>query len=169
MINVRARRTLAASTLVVSLTALLISCSGGSDTASSDTSSPSRGIRTTAPATTAGEPSAATTTAPAQAPEKVRDAFAGLQATYNDGCTTPGNCEYFLGRLHDELARLDKAMRADPQGPGHFKEPLAWLAKLLHEVGDDTSFDNLKKHQDQLTGTRDKINAWMQGHPEDYR
>ncbi|MGM9330834.1 hypothetical protein [Streptomyces murinus] len=169
MINASARRTLAASALVVSSTALLISCSSGPDTASSDSSSPSPDIRTTAPATPTDDPAPASTTEPPQDVEKVRDAFAGLQATYNDGCTTPGNCAYFLGRLHDELTGLDKAMRADPQGPGHFEEPLARLAKLWGELGDDTSFENLKKHQDQLTGARDKINAWMQGHPEDYR
>ncbi|MEU3530898.1 hypothetical protein AB0E70_04790 [Streptomyces murinus] len=134
-----------------------------------DRSPPSHDIRTTAPATPTEESASANATEPPQDVEKVRDAFAGLQATYNDGCTTPGNRAYFLGRLHDELTGLDKAMRADPQGPGHFKEPLARLAKLWGELGDDTSFGNLKKHQDQLTGTRDKINAWMQGHPEDYR
>ncbi|MFD1272623.1 hypothetical protein ACFQ51_14605 [Streptomyces kaempferi] len=69
----------------------------------------------------------------------------------------------------DELNSLDKAMKTDPQGPGHFKEPLAWIVELRAELGDDSSFENLKKHQDLLTGTRDKINTWMQGHPEDYR
>ncbi|MEU0967493.1 hypothetical protein ABZ357_19410 [Streptomyces sp. NPDC005917] len=95
--------------------------------------------------------------------------FARLQATYNDGCTTPGNCEYFLGRVLDELSSLNVAMKADPQGPDHFKEPLAWIAELRAELGEDSSFANLKKHQDLLTGTRDKINTWMQSHPEDYR
>ena len=92
-----------------------------------------------------------------------------LRATYNDGCTTPGNCEYFLGRVLDELGSLDETMKADPQGPGHFKEPLALIAALRTGLGDDSSFENLKKHQDLLTGTRNKINTWMQGHPEDYR
>ncbi|WP_326765793.1 hypothetical protein OG978_15465 [Streptomyces sp. NBC_01591] len=103
-------------------------------------------------------------------PEAVRDAFAGLQATLNDNCT-PGssNCAYFLGRVHDELARLDKAMKADAQGPGHFKEPIAWIATLRGTLNGDTSTDNLEKHRSELIGTRDRINTWMQGHPEDYR
>ncbi|TFV32349.1 hypothetical protein E4K10_18720 [Streptomyces sp. T1317-0309] len=69
----------------------------------------------------------------------------------------------------DELNGLDAAMKADPQGPAHFKEPLARIAELRAELGGDRSFENLKKHQQLLTGTRDRINAWMQGHPEDYR
>ncbi|MFD3804585.1 hypothetical protein ACFWSF_02420 [Streptomyces sp. NPDC058611] len=104
-------------------------------------------------------------TAPA---EKVRDAFAGLQATLNDSCT-PGNCAYFLGRVHEELHRMDRAMKADPKGAGHFPEPIALIAKLDAELGDDRTFENLKKHETLLVGTRDKINVWMQGHPDDYR
>ncbi|MEV5197565.1 hypothetical protein [Streptomyces sp. NPDC053720] len=103
-------------------------------------------------------------------PEAVRDAFAGLQATLNDNCT-PGspNCAYFLGRVHDELVRLDKAMKADAQGPGHFKQPIAEIAALRKTLNGDTSTDNLEKHRSELIGTRDRINTWMQGHPEDYR
>ncbi|MEV5783650.1 MULTISPECIES: hypothetical protein [Streptomyces] len=167
MISLRARHALSVSTLVVVLSSLLLSCSGGPGTTSStDEESPVRKA-VSAPATE--EPAAPSTAEPAPEAEKVRDAFAGLQATYNDGCTTPGNCEYFLGRVLDELNSLDKAMKTDPQGPGHFKEPLAWIVELRAELGDDSSFENLKKHQDLLTGTRDKINTWMQGHPEDYR
>ncbi|MFI0966052.1 hypothetical protein ACH4S8_32360 [Streptomyces sp. NPDC021080] len=169
MINMRARRALGASTLGVALASLLLSCSGSPDTTSSDGKAPVRDIRKAASAPATEEPPAPNTAEPTPGVEKVRDAFAGLQATYNDGCTTPGNCEYFLGRVLDELNRLDGAMKADPQGPGHFKEPLAWIAKLRAGLGDDRSFENLKKHQTLLTGTRDKINAWMQGHPEDYR
>ncbi|MCX4847767.1 hypothetical protein [Streptomyces sp. NBC_00893] len=103
-------------------------------------------------------------------PEAVRDAFAGLQATLNDNCT-PGssNCAYFLGRVHDELVRLDKAMKADAQGPGHFKQPIAEIAALRKTLNGDISTDNLEKHRSELIGTRDRINTWMQGHPEDYR
>ncbi|MFC9618558.1 hypothetical protein ACFTXM_00685 [Streptomyces sp. NPDC056930] len=103
-------------------------------------------------------------------PEAVRDAFAGLQATLNDNCT-PGsaNCAYFLGRVNDELARLDKAMKADAQGPGHFKEPLARISALRTTLNGDTSTANLEKHRSELIGTRDRISTWMQGHPEDYR
>ncbi|MFE2857015.1 hypothetical protein ACFXJO_38595 [Streptomyces lavendulae] len=101
-------------------------------------------------------------------PEKVRDAFAGLQATLGESCT-PGNCAYFLGRVHDELHRLDRAMKADPKGPGHFPEPIAAVAGLDRELGGDRSFENLKKHQSTLIGTRDQINTWMQDHPDDYR
>ncbi|MFJ7255426.1 hypothetical protein ACIQWV_23260 [Streptomyces sp. NPDC098085] len=103
-------------------------------------------------------------------PEAVRDAFAGLQATLNDNCT-PGsaNCAYFLGRVNDELARLDKAMRADAQGAGHFKEPLARISALRKTLNGDTATANLEKHRSDLLGTRDRVNTWMQGHPEDYR
>ncbi|MET9659340.1 hypothetical protein [Streptomyces sp. NPDC006510] len=103
-------------------------------------------------------------------PEAVRDAFAGLQATLNDNCT-PGASDRgcFLGRVHDELARLDKAMKADAQGPGHFKEPIARIAALRRTLNGDISTDNLEKHRSELIGTRDRVNTWMQGHPEDYR
>ncbi|MEU1126838.1 hypothetical protein ABZ371_25480 [Streptomyces sp. NPDC005899] len=104
------------------------------------------------------------------APSLVRDAFAGLQATLGDTCTPgAGDCAYFLGRVDDELARLDGAMRADPQGPGHFEEPLAWLTTLRTTLGDDASTQELEAHRDELIGTRDRVNTWMQGHPEDYR
>ncbi|MFF3446666.1 hypothetical protein ACFYXJ_05925 [Streptomyces sp. NPDC002667] len=169
MINMRARHALGVSTLLVTLASGLLSCSGGPGTTSSDPESPARNIRAAASAPATEEPSTPSTAAPAPGVEKVRDAFAGLQATYNYGCTTPGNCAYFLGRVLDELSRLDGAMKADPQGPGHFKEPLVWIADLRAELGGDRSFENLKKHQKLLTGTRDKINTWMQGHPEDYR
>jgi len=177
MIDARARRALSTSLSVVALTSLLLSCSGGSGTTPSRAAPPTRDVHTSAPAAGTEEPSAPGTEEPstpgpaetAPGPEKVRDAFAGLQATYSDGCTTPGNCAYFLGRVHDELDRLDAAMKADPQGPAHFREPRAWIAKLRAELGDDSSFENLRKHQDSLTGTRDEINTWMQGHPEDYR
>ncbi|WP_308289084.1 hypothetical protein [Streptomyces erythrochromogenes] len=105
---------------------------------------------------------------PGSPPEKVRDAFAGLQATL-DGSCTPSECAYFLGRVYDELHGLDAAMKADPKGPGHFPEPIALIAKLDAELGGDRSFKNLKAHQTLLIGTRDKINTWMQGHPDDYR
>ncbi|KOU71322.1 hypothetical protein [Streptomyces sp. IGB124] len=105
---------------------------------------------------------------PGTAPEKVRDAFAGLQATL-DGSCTPAECAYFVGRVYDELHGLDAAMKADPKGPGHFPEPIALVAKLDAELGGDRSFKNLKEHQTLLIGTRDKINTWMQGHPDDYR
>ncbi|KUJ37505.1 hypothetical protein AB0N87_01475 [Streptomyces sp. NPDC093228] len=174
MIDTRARHALGASTLVVALASLLLACSGSPNTTSGGGTSPSHDVRTTASAPAAqepaaGEPAAADATEPAPGVEKVRDVFARLQATYNDGCTTPGNCEYFLGRVLDELNGLDAAMKADPQGPAHFKEPLARIAELRAELGGDRSFENLKQHQQLLTGTRDKINAWMQGHPEDYR
>ncbi|MFB8024351.1 hypothetical protein ACFQ6U_04375 [Streptomyces sp. NPDC056465] len=104
------------------------------------------------------------------APELVRDAFAGLQATYQDGCAPgDGNCAYFLGRVEEELDGLDKAMKADKQGPGHFEEPLAWIGTLRTGLGGDRSTPNLEKHRSELLGTRDRINTWMQGHPEDYR
>ncbi|MGW2780694.1 hypothetical protein ACWC3X_05500 [Streptomyces populi] len=171
MIDIRVRHVFGASSLVVVLASLALACSGGQGTAPGDGESPVRDVRRTASAPAAeGAPAPSTAQpAPGAGVEKVRDVFAQLQATYNDGCTTPGNCEYFLGRVFDNLGALDKAMEADPQGPGHFKEPRAWIAQLRTGLGGDRSFENLKKHQDLLTGTRDKINAWMQGHPEDYR
>ncbi|MER5275204.1 hypothetical protein ABT025_05540 [Streptomyces sp. NPDC002809] len=108
--------------------------------------------------------------AAARGPVDVRDAFAGLQATYQDGCAPGGaNCAYFLGRVNDELARLDRSMNADNGGPNHFKEPMGWIAALRTTLAGDTSTANLEKHRKQLIGTRDRINVWMQGHPEDYR
>ncbi|QLJ00492.1 hypothetical protein HZZ00_05490 [Streptomyces sp. NEAU-sy36] len=165
----RARRVLGASTLVVASAALLLSCSADTGTAPSAGAPPTRAVRTPAPVTSTEEPADPSTVVPSPGPEKVRDAFAVLQATYNDGCTTPGNCAYFLNRVLDNLDGLDAAMKADPQGPAHFEQPLAWIAGLRRELGDDRSFENLKKHQERLTGVRDRINAWMQGHPEDYR
>ncbi|MFF4422765.1 hypothetical protein ACFY04_18625 [Streptomyces sp. NPDC001549] len=35
--------------------------------------------------------------------------------------------------------------------------------------GGDRSTANLEKHKALLIGTRDGINAWMQGHPDDCR
>ncbi len=99
---------------------------------------------------------------------EVRDAFAGLQATLGDACT-PGNCAYFLGRVYDELHRLDRAMKANTKGAGHFPEPIALIKELDVKLGGDRSFENLKKHQTSLIETRDEINTWMQGHPDDYR
>ncbi|MFJ8887522.1 hypothetical protein ACIRJR_29515 [Streptomyces sp. NPDC102402] len=104
------------------------------------------------------------------APELVRDAFSGLQATYQDGCAPGGaNCAYFLGRVNSELNRLDKAMKADKKGPGHFKEPIAWIGTLRTTLDGDLATPNLEKHRGELIGTRDRINTWMQDHPEDYR
>ncbi|MFD6244162.1 hypothetical protein [Streptomyces roseolus] len=99
--------------------------------------------------------------------EKVRDAFATLQATLNDSCAT--DCSYFLGRVHKELQELDMAMKADPKGPGHFPEPIARMAELNETLAGDASYPNLKKHRKELIGTRDFINTWMQDHPDDYR
>ncbi|MBX7467070.1 hypothetical protein [Streptomyces sp. NPDC057910] len=167
-----------AAVAAVVLAAVCVSCG-----ASPKSDTPAAG----AGATAASRPAAASPTqdgsgadgaaaAPAAAPsepatpgvEKVRDAFAGLQATLFDSCT-PGNCAYFLGRVYDELHGMDQAMKADPKGPGHFPEPIALIRKLDAQLGGDRSFGNLKSHQSLLIGTRDKINTWMQGHPEDYR
>ncbi|MGC5006187.1 hypothetical protein [Streptomyces sp. NBC_00353] len=107
---------------------------------------------------------------PASRPAQVRDAFATLQATLNDTCTPgTGNCAYVLGRVHDELAGLEASMKAYPKDPGHFKEPVAWMTTLDRTLKGDTSTENLEKHRSELFGTRDRINTWMQGHPEDYR
>ncbi|MFD4245502.1 hypothetical protein ACFWP3_28515 [Streptomyces sp. NPDC058525] len=175
-----------AAVLAVALAAFTVSC--GADPAAPPagapaSSAPAASTPTAAPASGSASASAsvpapsASVPAPSSSvpeptgsvpPEKVRDAFAGLQATLNDSCT-PSQCAYFLGRVYDELHRLDRAMKADPKGPGHFPEPIALIAKLDKELGGDRSFENLKKHQTSLIGTRDKINTWMQGHPDDYR
>lgn len=178
-------RAAATAALTVALAALTVSCGNDAEpkaksspapsassapVAASPSASPAAGTGTPAPAATptarasAGSPSEM----PSAPPELVRDAFAGLQATLNDSCT-PGNCAYFLGRVHDELHRLDRAMKADPKGPGHFPEPIALIAKLDKELGGNRTFENLKKHQNALIGTRDQINTWMQDHPDDYR
>ncbi|MFF3314544.1 hypothetical protein ACFYV5_03405 [Streptomyces sp. NPDC003035] len=105
---------------------------------------------------------------PTPPPVRVRDAFAGLQATLSYTCT-PSDCAFNLGRIHDELDRLDRAMKADPKGPGHFPEPIAWIKDLRTTLNGDRSTENLKKHRTELFGTRDRINTWMQDHPDDYR
>jgi hypothetical protein len=113
---------------------------------------------------------AVVTEAPATRPALVRDAFATLQATLNETCTPgAGDCGYVLGRINDQLVGLEASMKAYPNGPGHFKEPVAWVAALRTSLNGDTSTVNLEKHHSELFGTRDRINTWMQGHPEDYR
>ncbi|MER7953209.1 hypothetical protein [Streptomyces sp. NPDC096030] len=146
---------------------LLVSCSSAEER-------PGRPAPTTAAAAPLADDDSRAEDAPAPqdgmptpAPVQVRDAFAGLQATLGGSCAT--DCAYFLGRVHDELDRLDAAMKADPKGPGHFPEPIAWIEKLWTTLGGDRSFANLKKHETLLNGTRDRINTWMQGHPDDYR
>ncbi|MEU9859616.1 hypothetical protein AB0D99_02000 [Streptomyces sp. NPDC047971] len=151
---------------------LLISCSSASEQ-SPDQAAATPGATST-PLTAAGDDGTQAEGGPAEddgspsaAPVLVRDAFAGLQATYNGSCAS--DCAYFLGRVHDELQELDAAMKADPKGPGHFREPIAWTEELRTTLAGDRSYANLKKHQTRLIGTRDRINTWMQGHPDDYR
>ncbi|MFB7216789.1 hypothetical protein [Streptomyces sp. NPDC056227] len=122
-----------------------------------------------AEASAAAEDAAASGTL-ATRPAQVRDAFATLQATLDETCTPgAGDCGYVLGRVNDQLMGLEASMKAYPNGPGHFKEPVAWLAALRMSMKGDTSTDNLEKHRSELFGMRDRINTWMQGHPEDYR
>ncbi len=71
--------------------------------------------------------------------------------------------------MNEELTGTDASMKVDPQGPGHFEEPLEWTATLRTTLAGDTSTANLEKHFKDLVGTRDRVNSWMQGHPEDYR
>ncbi|MFD8801781.1 hypothetical protein [Streptomyces atroolivaceus] len=100
-------------------------------------------------------------------PELVRDAFAGLQATLDGDCTPgDGDCAHFLGRVKDELNRLDRSMKADKKGPGHFKEPIAWIGALRTTLDGDVSTPNLERHRTELIGTRDRVSTWMRGHPE---
>ncbi|MGW2013315.1 hypothetical protein [Streptomyces sp. NPDC001927] len=169
------RRGMTALLAVPLAAALLISCSAsGEDTAADatagSTASPvATGADGGAGAEASTDPGVAEATdgEPTPGPELVRDAFAGLQATLNDSCAT--DCAYFLGRVHEELDGLDRAMKADPKGPGHFPEPIAWIEKLRTTLAGDTTYPNLKKHQTLLISTRDRINTWMQGHPDDYR
>ncbi|MFD6415149.1 hypothetical protein [Streptomyces sp. NPDC060194] len=122
------------------------------------------------PDPSAGQDDGAPQPPPSPGPELVRDAFAGLQATLNDTCTPgAGDCAYFLGRVHEELTGLDEAMKADPKGPGHFPEPIEWIAELGTTLNGDTSTENLETHRTDLIGVRDRINTWMQDHPDDYR
>ncbi|MEU6061388.1 hypothetical protein [Streptomyces sp. NPDC047097] len=157
------RTALAAAALAVALTA----CSGDADPARDRTApSPSPSTAASADGVGGGQP----TVDASPGPEKVRDAFAGLQATLGETCTPgAGDCASFLGRVHEELTGLDASMRADAQGPGHFTEPLAWIAALEKKLAGDTSTENLEAHRTALVGTRDRVNTWMQDHPHDYR
>ncbi|WP_410538610.1 hypothetical protein [Streptomyces sp. KL2] len=176
----RIRRARAAA-LAVPVALLLPSCSVSADREVDGGPSPSRSavtettagpaseeLRSIASASAEAEESAAFSP-PSPGPEAVRDAFAGLQATLNDSCGTPGNCEYLLNRVVGELERLDAAMKADGKGPGHFPEPIEWIAAMRERIGEDRSYEHLKSHQDLIFGTRDRINVWMQDHPDDYR
>ncbi|RKT07461.1 hypothetical protein BX286_5522 [Streptomyces sp. 3211.6] len=158
----------AVTAVTVTLAALTASCgSGGSHTGSGGGPRPKTSAAGPAADSVPPAPALPASDAGPQ-PEQVRDAFAGLQATLGDSCT-PGNCAYFLGRVHDELHRLDRAMKADPKGPGHFPEPIALIARLDQELGADHGFENLKRHQPALLAARDEIDTWMQDHPDDYR
>ncbi|MFE7213150.1 hypothetical protein ACFU93_24730 [Streptomyces sp. NPDC057611] len=121
----------------------------------------------TSPSGTAGYHT--TEAAPGAAVPQVRDAFAVLQATYTDGCTTPGNCEYFLNRVLTNLNDLYNSMKASPKGTGHFAGPLSRIRAMQDALGGDFSFQNLKQHQKLLLDTREEVNTWMQSHPDDYR
>ncbi|MFB6980345.1 hypothetical protein [Streptomyces scopuliridis] len=166
----RVRRT---AIFTVVIAACLLSCSAGVDDTSGDvgTGDTFRSSSGSAPADAAVQENAAVNATPpaSPAPERVRDAFAGLQATLHDTCT-PGSegCAYFLGRVHDEVMGLDAAMKADPKGPGHFPEPIAWIAGLRTTLDGDTSAESLETHRTELIGVRDRINVWMQDHPDDY-
>lgn len=154
--------------------ACLLSCSAGTDDTSAGvgTRDTSRSPSAPAPADATARENAAVSATPAVSPgpELVRDAFAGLQATLNDTCTPgAGDCAYFLGRVHEEVTGLDAAMKADPKGPGHFPEPIAWIAGLRTTLDGDTSTQNLETHRTQLIAVRDRINDWMQDHPDNYR
>ncbi|MFE5887197.1 hypothetical protein [Streptomyces hydrogenans] len=163
------------------LAALAVSCG-----TTPEPDRPAGGPGTSATATTAADPTAppeaagalpddsapatAGSTVDPYAPssgEKVRDAFATLQATLNDSCAQ--DCGYFLGRVNKELQEMDQAMKNDPKGSGHFPEPIRKMTELNERLGGDASFENLKKHEKQLIATRDFINTWMQDHPDDYR
>ncbi|MDG9703328.1 hypothetical protein [Streptomyces sp. DH37] len=75
--------------------------------------------------------------------------------------------------MADELDRPDAAMKADPEGrpkgPGHFPEPVAWIAAMREKTGDDRSHEHLKPHRDPLFGTRDRFDVRVRDHSDDYR
>ncbi|QMU70216.1 hypothetical protein [Streptacidiphilus sp. P02-A3a] len=172
------------------LAALLTSCSSAA-VRTSAASAPARppvaasGSAAASPSTTAAQSTTAapaaqstatavvfptTPAAPGTPVQQVRDAFAELQATYTDaGCADPGNCGYFVNRLLENLDDLYASMKASPEGPGHFEQPLAWIGRMRTSLGGDLSLANVEKHQSLLRGTRDQINTWMQAHPQDYR
>ncbi|OAH10239.1 hypothetical protein [Streptomyces jeddahensis] len=167
----RVRRT---AIVTAVLAACLLSCSAGADDTSEGTGTrdTSRSSSASAPADAAPQETGSTNPTPpaSPGPELVRDAFAGLQATLDDTCTPgSGDCAYFLGRVHEELMGLDAAMKADPKGPGHFPEPITWIADLRKTLDGDTSTENLETHRTELIDVRDRINGWMQDHPDDYR
>lgn len=169
--------------VVLLAAALATGCSGGHSSEagsgpaeSSVTATPTPGSTaaenvgsSTAPSTAASSGYPTTAAAPGAAVPQVRDAFAVLQATYNDNCGAPGNCEYFLNRLLTNLDDLGNSMKASPKGTAHFRHPLAWIGQMQAALDGDFTFDNLHKHQSLLVTTRDKINTWMQSHPDDYR
>ncbi|MFE6914223.1 hypothetical protein [Streptomyces rubiginosohelvolus] len=172
-----ARTGLRAGVLAVIVAAALVSCTqassgGGPDADVARTvdsvGNADRAEREAGEAAEAGEAEPTATRSPG--PALVRDAFATLQATLNETCTPgAGDCAYFLGRVTRELTELDESMRADTKGPGHFKKPLADMKALFDELGDDRSEPHLEKHFSEIVGTRDRINTWMQDHPDDYR
>ncbi|MEU1529630.1 hypothetical protein [Streptomyces fagopyri] len=152
----------------------LSACSTGHDgsKAGAGSSLAAPATRSGATGTTPSEPSPTPTEAGATAGTpvaEVRDSFAVLQATYNDGCDTPGNCAYFLDRVAGNLDDLYDSMKASPKGPSHFSDPIKWIAHMRTTLHGDFSYTHLKQHKSLLTGTRDKVNTWMQSHPDDYR
>ncbi|WP_324793843.1 hypothetical protein SJX93_12500 [Streptomyces cyaneofuscatus] len=177
---------LRATAVAVLAAAALVSCTQGQTdgglradpSAPSATASPSAGPAESADSVenadqaeqAAGEATEEPTAPAEPAPELVRDAFATLQATLGETCTPgAGDCAYFLGRVTQELTELDEAMRADPKGPGHFKQPLADMKVLFGKLGKDRSTPHLEKFFTEIVSTRDGINTWMQDHPDDYR
>ncbi|WP_329306890.1 hypothetical protein OG322_23855 [Streptomyces sp. NBC_01260] len=169
-VRIRARRHAAALAAAAALVTSLAGCSEAATSRGPGDDVPQVARSTHESADRAGTAEAADAQEAPAGAEKVRDAFAGLQATLDDTCTPgAGDCAHLLGRVNEELTGLDASMKADQQGPGHFKEPLAWTAALRTTLAGDTSTANLEKHHKDLIGTRDRINTWMQDHPEDYR
>ncbi|MBC3840714.1 hypothetical protein GXW82_11870 [Streptacidiphilus sp. 4-A2] len=93
---------------------------------------------------------------------------------------TPGHLHRRGLRGSGELRVLRQPAAGEPRrprrvhegqlrGPGHFKQPLAWVGQMQTSLAGDFSVANLEKHQTLLKDTRDQINGWMQGHPGDYR
>ncbi|MFE9781695.1 hypothetical protein ACFYPA_26465 [Streptomyces sp. NPDC005775] len=182
-VQIRVRTSTAALAVTAALVAALAGCTGASTShgPGDDVPEVAPSVNASAAAVAAEkaeESDAADAAADAQAergakingPEEVRDAFAGLQATLDETCTPgAGDCDYFLGRVNEELTGLEKSMRARSDGPDHFKEPLGWLSALHAKPAGDSSTAGEKKYFDDLIGTRDRVSTWMQGHPEDYR
>ncbi|GAA0378011.1 hypothetical protein GCM10010319_65690 [Streptomyces blastmyceticus] len=98
---------------------------------------------------------------------KVRDAWARVQAQSVGGCT-PSHCAEYLT---DTLGAVDAfllAMKASPNGAGHFNEPIALIEDLQKRIP-QRSAPQLEKDRPLIESTVSRLQAFMSRHPDDYR